>query len=58
MQDREKQNGVTGVRGLAASAVVAAVTFIAVDLVWLGFIVRDLYVEQIGHLLRYVRREV
>ena len=54
MQDREKQNGVTGVRGLVASAVVAAVTFIAVDLVWLGFIVRDLYVEQIGHLLRYV----
>ena len=40
-------------RGLAASAVVAAVTFAAVDLVWLGFIARDLYFEQIGQLLRY-----
>ena len=55
MQERdEEQNGVTGVRGLAASTVVAAVTFAAVDLVWLGFIARDLYVEQLGPLVRYV----
>ena len=45
-------NGVTGVGGLAASAVVAAITFAVLDLVWLGFIARDIYFEQVGHLLR------
>ena len=45
-------NGVTGVGGLAASTVVAAITFAVVDLVWLGFIARDIYFEQVGHLLR------
>ena len=34
-----------GAEGLFASAVVAAVTFTAVDVAWLGFIARDLYVE-------------
>ena len=52
MEEQAETKGVSGVRGLAASAIVAAITFAAVDLVWLGFIARDLYLEQVGHLVR------